>query len=133
MANSDEFECGDLERHINQTASALVELRDGIIWVKTDLSALNASIIRMSDIVEKNVTTYLDHNLTRVLAHILDNTYGYVTISQGTIPPVTLSPVTIPPVTVPPVHVHMWRYRRLETCSLSGYDRPQYYLSIWME
>ena len=81
---------GDLGWHINQTASGLAhlhssvdtlravnrEMRDDIIWVKADLGTLNDS---MSDIIEETVTTNLDHNLTQVLAHLLENTYGYRT------------------------------------------------------
>ena len=81
---------GDLGWHINQTASGLAhlhssvdslravnrEMRDDIIWVKADLGTLNDS---MSDIIEKTVTTDLDHNLTQILSHLLENTYGYRT------------------------------------------------------
>ena len=84
---------GDLGWHINQTASGLAhlhssvdtlsavnrEMRDDITWVKADLGTLNDSMNRMSDITEETVTTNLDHNLTQVLAHLLENTYGYIT------------------------------------------------------
>ena len=96
-------------------------MREDLNCVKTDLRSLNDSVNRVCDTVEEDedhmtpepMEDHMTPELMDPNEYLKENLTNQTSSNDN--------------------QTCMWKYRKLEMCSLSGYDRPQRYLSIWLE